>query len=261
MCAQSAALVPAPAPAPDSSAIENTVDYQRDHWRNCLLTEAAEARRTGDWSQLGKQWGDPNRADDPLGNYAFVRDLIKAHRVSAMLRGVEAEPTAGTSEFDILEIGSYGGKWTEHLIAQAGVAKRWGSCVWCSDLFQESEDVLSERFPEWFVDPSMSLTKFFLLDGDGYIPGCPFHLVFSMDSLVRAPGNILKNYLTDISEVLYPGGSAILHLPCSDIPGSRLRNFTDISLSRLHIICGTLFAHYKLHTDVLVHGVLLEAYK
>lgn len=232
---------------------ENTISYQREFWSGVLASEVAHAARTGDWSELGKSWGDPEseRAVDSngceLGDYAAVlarvRSLIKTESV-------------------ILEIGSYGGKWTQHLHIPY-------CCGWthCADLSPEAGDALAQRFniQGWLG------RSFHTISGAGTLPEVLHRghrqppdiyvdLIFSMDSLVRAPLDAIGSYLSEFYRVLHVGGHVLVHLPWDDSPGSRERNFTRLSRPWLlaHI---SQFSRADLDETTLKHGLLLHLVK
>lgn len=223
----------------DDGSDPNTIAHQRDYWRGVLNAEVQHARATGSWSDLGKSWGDPEsvQAVDSLG-----RSLGDYATVLRRLRGLV------TTGSDVVEIGSYGGKWTRYLLHARH--------LWCVDLQGESLMALSLRF-----GPTPNAT-FYCTPGDDLadVPTSSVDLVFSMDSLVRTPLDAIASYLAEFYRVSRVGGHVLVHLPWDDSPGSRERNFTRLSRPWLlaHI---SQFRRADLDETTLKHGLLLHLVK
>lgn len=163
------------------TGLENLPIWNSYHWKYYLQNEERKSQGV-----VGYDWGNPESANDRLGNYRHVLDLLQAS-INGKTR--------------VLEIGSFGGKWTQYM----GNAKS----VTCVDLFEESFDFIKERLPH-FKHLHFYKTKGDELHG---IPTSSVDLVFSMDSLpVRKP--IIKRYFLEISRVLNkPGGAFLVYLP------------------------------------------------
>jgi len=223
----------------DDGSDPNTIAYQRDYWSGVLDAEVEHARAVGTWSDLGKSWGDPesdhaiDNVGRPLGSY-----------VTALSRLLSLVTTGS----DVVEIGSYGGKWTRYLLH----ARR----VWCVDLYAESLMALTIRFG------SMPNATFYCTPGDNLadVADASVDLVFSMDTLVRAPIDAIALYLAEFYRVLRVGGHVLVHLPWDDSPGSRERSFTRLSRPWLlaHI---SQFRQADLDDTTLKHGLLLHLVK
>lgn len=212
------------------SGVLNTIGWQRRHWAAQLALEAAQGT-----ARIGYAWGDPERADDPLGNYRQVREWLR-------------EALAGAS--CVLEIGSYGGKWTRYLLEVPRVI--------CVDLFAEAFEVLRRRFGDrpnlvWYQTAGDELAG---------IASASVDVVFSMDTLVRAPRGSVRRYLAEISRVLSPGGRLLLHLPCQEIPFCRRKGFTPLSRRwTLETARASGIEVEALDDRTLRHGVLVRARK
>jgi ubiquinone/menaquinone biosynthesis C-methylase UbiE len=87
--------------------------------------------------------------------------------------------------------------------------------------------------------------------------------IFSMDSLVRVPNlNYLRNYFSEFKRILTPQGEILIHLPCNQISGCRMRGFTRLSLAEIKEICHINdFIIKDLNMKILEHGILLSASK
>lgn len=205
-----------------------TVEGQRTHWEGVLRCEVAHAL-----SQVGKEWGDPEVAG-PLGNYPAV--LARLRALLARHQGHRA-----------LEIGSYGGKWTQYLLPGA-------QRVTCVDLFAYFGAVLRARF----ADPRILFGT--TEGGDLFCAasGC-VDVAFSMDTLRRAPLHLLDGYLSELARVLSPDGVALLHLPWRDSAGSVARGFTDLSSQWLEESCAANGLQLlSVDAEVVVHGAMVE---
>lgn len=194
-----------------------------------------EREKNSSQGVVGFDWGNPEAPDDYYGNYRQVLDWLKA---------------AISNDSHVVEIGSYGGKWTQYM----GAANK----IICVDLFEESFDFLRER-----LDSRLPLS-FYKTRGDELlgIPTQSVDLVFSMDSFVRIPKQSIQKYFREMYRVLKEGGKVLVHLPCVDIHFCRRKTFTPISKGW---ICEKIeeagFKEYQLNFDLLKHGVLLNASK
>lgn len=224
------------------SVDENTIAYQRDFWSSVLESERGNALCSGDWSRLGFSWGDPEseHAIDgdgrSLGDYATVLRRLRA---------------LATPDATVLELGSYGGKWTQYLLRV--------HFLWCVDLSPTFVHALIDRFKS---SGSRTEVGFYVTPGDDLadVPDTSVDLIFSMDSLVRAPLDAIASYLAEFYRVLHVGGHVLVHLPWDDSPGSRERNFTRLSRPWLlaHI---SQFRRADLDETTLKHGLLLHLVK
>lgn len=208
------------------SGLANTIAWQRRHWDKELAMEAASS-----WEVLGYRWGDPQQPDDRLGNYRHVLELLQG----------SLNPDAC-----VLEIGSYGGKWTQYMLSARKVI--------CVDLFDRSFDMLRRRFGE------RENLQFYKTKGDELrgIASASVDLIFSMDTLVRVPLGAIRRYLCETHRVLASGGGMILHLPCDALDMSRRKVFTRLSqawIDRMASEAG--FRDHTIDLKTLRHGALL----
>jgi SAM-dependent methyltransferase len=212
------------------SGITNRISWQRRNWS----AELARETRAKDWTRLGYSWGgDPNNTDDRLGNYARVLELLKS-RVGP--------------DSCVVEIGSYGGKWTQHLLLAREVI--------AVDLFDLSHEVLRRRFH------NPGNLRFYKTSGSelaGIAAGTA-QCVFTVDSLVRVPRWAIERYLSEIHRVLARGGNAIVHLPCDDLEFCRNARFTSLSRAWIQqALTRAGFSSFELDADTLKHGILVLA--
>jgi len=207
----------------------NNPQWQSRHWAEQLRNEDPSSA-----SRIGFRWGDPSAENDRLGNY---------RRIYTLLRESIGPDTC------ILEIGSYGGKWTEHMKG----ARR----IICVDLFDYCFEFLRQRLPEYPIE-------FYRTTGDELkgISSESVDLVFSTDSLVRAPKHAIRNYIGEMMRVLVPGGHVIVHLPCDDSPLSPGMYFTSISRKQIEkLFRNAGFAQTIIDMETLKHGALVLAGK
>lgn len=141
--------------------IRNRVDYQRRHWAEQLASEDP-----ADAELLGYRWGDPQSADDRLGNYLRVFHLLQE----------KIHPSTC-----VLEIGSYGGKWTQYM--------RGARKIICADLIETSFDFVRKRLGEGCH------LEFYRTEGDELkgIPSDSVDLVFPWIRWFEPPGEPFVN--------------------------------------------------------------------
>ena len=208
------------------TGLVNNTAWNRYHWKKYLEKEKSGSLK----GAVGYDWGNPESADDRLGNYKKISFFLQEH-INHHTR--------------VVEIGSYGGKWTQYM-SKAGH-------VTCVDLFEESFDFLKER-----IGTGMNL-QFYKTRGDELegIAAQSTDLVFSMDTFVRVPAGSIRKYFFEIFRVLKKGGEVLIHLPCREIPFCRRKAFTSIStdwIKRAAQEAG--FEQFRLDFDILKHGIL-----
>lgn len=207
----------------------NTLSHQKGHW--------AEALAKYDWAAqklYGYDWGDPENANDRLGNYLAVKN-----RLMALV----------TPQTTIVEIGSLGGKWTQYLLN----AKK----IICVDINDLGFAYIRQKLPS----PNI---EFYLGRGDELngIASESVDVVFSMDTLVRCPKPCIRRYFRESHRVLKQGGRIFFHLPCTAVKESRDRGFVSLSLQEIE--CFNKEAGFKeatIDTQTIKHGVIVEAFK
>lgn len=212
------------------TGIINRPWFNRRHWKNYLRREAGSPVE-----KVGCDWGNPEASDDYYGNYREV------------LRRLQENISPGAQ---VVEIGSYGGKWTQYMTGAGRVT--------CVDLFEESFEFLKKR-----LEGKCTL-EFYKTSGDELkgIASDSADLVFSMDSFVRMPPRAVQGYFFEIFRVLKNGGKVLIHLPANDIPFCRRKKFTDISLDWIRNTAAVAgFKNFQLDDSVLKHGILFYAQK
>ncbi len=197
------------------------MDRHRQNW-------AREFILHGDRNELS--WGDPSRHDDPLGDYAFIRDWIYCASYNAV----------------VVDIGTFTGKWLRYMDRS--------HAVFCVDIIPNCFKTLSLRFPNLDL-------RFYQTPGDDLngIEDNSADVVFSMDALMRAPEEAIENYLKESLRVLKVGGRLFLHLPCTISP-KRIEGFTG--LDRVWIL-SKLNGWSKTYIDyeTVKHGIIVRATK
>lgn len=209
--------------------IYNTLDYQKKNWEDFLSEE--------DWSKegiCGHQWGDPNNANDKLGNYGWIRDQLILY---------------ATKDKVLLEIGSLGGKWTQYLLN----AKK----IVCVDINSIGFDYIRKKLP-------YSNIEFYLSKGDEIkgIADESVDFVFSMDVFPRVPKKFINNYFIESYRVLTQNGQIFFHMPCDSKSECRGRGF--VSMNRggiLRMANRAGFQDAYLEENIINHGVICRAHK
>lgn len=179
----------------------------------------------------GYSWGDPDSDNGGLGKYKTIKDELILPYV--------ANKT-------VLEIGTLDGKWVQFLSSSRRVI--------CVDLDKYGFERMSQRWPDFPLESY--ITKGSELSG---VEEGTVDLVFTFDSLVRSPKAVIFDYLEEVHRVLSPDGVACLHLPCSDIPLSKEKGFTEISLEEYRNFVNFIGTRtFTLEEDLLRHGVVLK---
>ena len=186
----------------ETSEIYNNDLVNRRHWRQHLVDFVQAGT---DYRLYGLTWGDPERADDPLGNYLRVKDYVA--------RLITAEST-------ILDLGCAGGKWTQYF----GAAK----AVVCFDVNDTFVPVVMSRFESFSQKIHCVVGNGIDLGGisDGSID-----ILFCMDTFSRLELSTISNYFREFGRILTSRGRGIVHLPCVEIEDSRGRHFTPLGRS------------------------------
>lgn len=210
----------------------NKLAFQKECWEQNLL-EYMDCH--GDLEHYGFAWGDPENANDILGNYLAVLEKLQSL--------IHVDST-------VLELGTLGGKWTKYLFQ--------ANKIICVDINSLMETVIKQRYPE-----SADKFHFYVSSGDELngIASDSIDLVFCIDTLVRSSKKIIKAYLLEISRILKKGAIALIHLPANEKPGSVERGFTSISSAEILEYCRPHFTSVEPDLEVLTHGVFLSLRK
>lgn len=207
------------------------IRYQKIIWQQDLRDKAKNLIT----EFYGYGWGDPEKSDNPLGNYRKIKNELLLPRI--------------TDSAVVMEIGFLGGKWTQYLIK----AKK----IILVDLDEFCFKWLRPKLKH--NDVTFYKTKGNEVAG---IEKGSIDFIFSVDTFVRVPKKAIFNYFKDFAKVLRPGGRLLIHLPCREIPGSAQRHFVDLSFDEIKKMCVLNgLGNYKIHSDLLIHGVILEAVK
>jgi len=179
----------------------------------------------------GYSWGDPNREDDPLGNYLKIKNEFITPNINNNV---------------VLEIGSLDGKWTQFCLEAKEII--------CVDLHEGGFSRLLERWPDAPI-------KTYLTEGDELkgIEDNSVDFVFSLDSLMRADKGIILSYMEETQRVLNETGKMCIHLPCDNQVGSVKRGFTSLTLEEIDDYCRLVdIKNYSLDFSTTNHGIFLR---
>lgn len=210
----------------------NTLLGQRLFWDKHLKEHMA---RTQDFDDYGFSWGDPENANDELGNYKAISLSLKK---------------LITSDSHVLELGTLGGKWTRYLTE----AKK----ITCVDINSAMVDAITQRYPS-----ELHKIEFYISKGDELsgVDNDSVDVLFCIDTLVRSSELIINSYLSEISRVLCEGGVALLHLPSNKVLGSVERGFTDLNIDEFLTNHQNGFSCVEVDSETLTHGVFLKLQK
>lgn len=214
----------------EQQCIHNNTIAQRTFWQNHIETYLDQGC---DIERYGYTWGDPEAADDPLGNYRWV--------LHKMLSWLDDDST-------LLDLGSMSGKWLKYFLS----AKK----LVCVDINTAFIDVIRQRYAAHIDKFSFYQTTGNELHG---IANRSIDIVFCMDTLVRVEKEFIADYFTEMERVVKDDGKLIIHLPCTDRKACTSRQFTHLSRPEITEICSRLKRKYVILDNVLVHGVLVIA--
>lgn len=202
----------------------NSLKFQKEHWEKYSLNALNGGEK---WS-----WGDPNDSNSYLGNYKLIQKYVIEKSKNKI----------------VIDLGSLTGKWTQYM--------KEANKIWCVDLNTKGFQYIKENF-------DISNIEFYQTKGDelAIIENSSIDFCFSVDTLVRAPKEAIKNYFSEINRVLKDGGQAMIHLPCTCIETSLEMGFTKITLDE--IIKYSKDNNLTLNVDftTLNHGVICNLKK
>ena len=197
-----------------------SIDDSKENWRKELIENS-------NYGYTNWRKSDHVKLED----LSFIKNYLKSKSI----------------EFNsILDIGSYDGYFTEHYIQFKN--------IYCADLFKESGDLIKRKYGENI--------EFVLLNGFNLkdIPDNSIDLIFSMDSLNRAPRKSIINYFREFNRVIRNKGELFIHIPSCYHRISILKGFTFISPNRL-IKELNGFENITLNYDVSAYGPIVQARK
>lgn len=213
-------------------AMYNYTAIQKDFW----VHHFSQFRHNGnDIQTYGYAWGDPERSDDPLGDYLSIKTTLES---------------LITPYSTVLELGTLNGKWTGYLLKAAQVI--------CIDINTAFISWIKERYYNDLSKLSFYVTKGNELTG---IHNNSVDLVFCIDTLVRVEKHFIQDYLIEIHRVLNDKGTALIHFPNSDIVGSVKRGFISLSTEEISLMCTKLFSKVTIDSHILSHGSFVRLEK
>jgi len=225
------------------STLEEFTEYDEQYQFNSLLTQKSywsthlqdHISKKSSMEKYGYEWGDPENAKDPLGNYLAILNKVKHY--------------AKNSNHS-LELGTLGGKWTKYLLA----SKR----VTCVDINPIMIDAIKNRYPD-----NLHQIDFYVTSGSELtdVKSGSIDFLFCIDTLVRSSSSIILDYVKEISRVLSSNGTALIHFPSKHINGSVERNFTAFDHNEIQTIYHDVFERINIDLTTLQHGALVTLLK
>ena len=148
----------------------------------------------------------------------------------------------------MLELGSYDGKWTQYFLK----AKK----IICVDVFELSFEYLKKNLDSQKLE-------FYLTQGNELkgIKSESIDLIFTIDTLTRVEKEYVKQYFEEFNRVLKPGKTALIALSCISKEMSRNAGLTPFTLNEINRMCKKNFNQYILHSNIINHGIFIEAIK
>jgi ubiquinone/menaquinone biosynthesis C-methylase UbiE len=205
-------------------------DIQKWHDMSKEYIEKTEKMETHSW-----RWGqvDSHAAmsqDHVLGNYKFIKDQYLIPNIKEKV---------------VLEIGSYDGKWTEHMDV--------ASQIICSD-------ITANGFSAIKYNLGWEKINFHLCDGYSLsgINDRSVDFVFCIDTLGRTNARVIESYIHEIKRVLKDNGKACIHLPCDQKALSKSLEFTSLTHQQIVDFChNAKISSFSIEEESINHGVLL----
>lgn len=208
----------------------NQVERQRANWAGALLQEDWDSEKP-----FGYSYGDPEDPKHMYGNYLGIKNQLRSF--------------AGPEKV-VLEIGTLAGKWVQYFLDSKKFI--------CVDITDVGFEYLKKRFN----DPKN--LEYYLTEGDELrgVNDNSVDLVYSMDSLVRAPKHCIRSYLQEVCRVLRPGGYFLMHLPCVEIEGSNNAGFTKLTVEEIkNFVLENTFNQISISGQIVTHGVIVDGFK
>jgi len=205
-------------------------DIQKWHDMSKEYIEKTEKMETHSW-----RWGqvDSHAAmseDNVLGNYKFIKDQYLIPNIKEKV---------------VLEIGSYDGKWTEHMEV--------ASQIICSDIIVNGFNAI-KRSLGW-EKINFHLCNGYSLSG---INDESVDFVFCIDTLGRTDAQVIESYIREIKRVLKDDGKACIHLPCDQKTLSKSLGFTSLTRQQIVDFChNAKITSFSIEEESIHHGVLL----
>lgn len=210
----------------------NSLISQKHFWENHMRNYLDAG---GDINEYGFSWGDPEDANDELGNYASISQELLAE--------IGAED-------HVVELGALSGKWTKYLLS--------ANKVTCVDINALSEKIIRERYLSQNEKIDFYLSRGNELQG---LEDKSVDYLFCIDTLVRSSEAIIVDYINETRRVLKRGGKALIHLPATDIEQCAARGFTMLDIDKLKFKSLSGFQDFKIDSESIKHGVLLRLKK
>jgi ubiquinone/menaquinone biosynthesis C-methylase UbiE len=191
---------------------------------------------------VGYAWGDPDESGpEKTKKYRHLGDYYKI-KEEYILPHINKDTT-------VLELGSYGGKWTQYFEK----AKH----IWCVDLVPEAYELLVEALP--------SLpTEFYETEGNEFrgVPDGSVDFIFCIDTLHKSSIDIIQDYLVECKRILKQTGKMCIHLPAEEMEACNSLGFTSLTKKQItESLEQSGFKDYVLDYSTINHGVLvLEGY-
>ena len=183
----------------------------------------------------GYRWGEVDSqaamsGDNVLGNYKFIKDQYLIPNIKEKV---------------VLEIGSYDGKWTEHM--------KDASQIICSD-------IITNGFNAIYYNLGWEKINFHLCNGYSLsgINDRSVDFVFCIDTLGRVDVRVIESYIHEIKRVLKDNGKACIHLPCDQKALSKSLGFTSLESQQIVDFChNAKISSFSIEEESIHHGVLL----
>ena len=191
----------------------NTLKGQKEYYKNvCKDIVKIYNKKNDDFTLLQKAI-DKENAYHP---YSEFKDNLRESLEEQL-------PTWFKSNLTIINLGSFTGKWTGHLIPYA-------KQIICVDIIDDGFWYVQERYKHEDCE-----FKFYLTQGDEleHIESNSIDFIFSADSLTRTPKNILQKYFIEFSRVTKRSSLLYIHLSTPD----DYKNMIEYSIEEVQNLC------------------------
>ena len=155
------------------------------------------------WKEyLEAQENDDIECENEYNDYG----LVKLDVLGLVGMALQSQPKWYEQNLTSLDYGSWSGKWTRDLVDIS-------SKLISVDMYKKSGDFIEERHGK-YADENNCLLEYYITNGDELkgIKDSTVDFIFSMDSIVRAPRQVLSSLAKEFYRCLTPGGTCLINI-------------------------------------------------
>ncbi len=155
------------------------------------------------WQEyLEAQEIDDIECENHYNDYRFAKFDVSC----LMFMALQSQPKWHELNLTSLDYGSWSGKWTRDLV-------NISSKLISVDMYKESGDFIAERHGK-YADEKNCLLEYYNTNGDELkgIEDSTVDFIFSVDSIVRAPRQVLSSLAKEFYRCLTPDGTCLINI-------------------------------------------------